>query len=768
MKKAVGSYLSGLRSQEKYTQIKDVELPTLLEETGISHVDDERGPSSSVLSYHALPTDLRMAALSTKAHVQSEKGILVGKASSSSSYNSLYEGGKGGYKRNFFVAVTLLVTLCLGLLSMGPSKTIDPDLESDPLLDSDASLALMKVAHDVFKNQYTIIDSSGINQQDNKDKSGKILVEGKYTLNVNNNGWHHLSLTVPPFSKEMVSSSSSTINSYIKSMEAMGLLEGFATCEQIQQYYVNFYSGLLDGGVPKPETVQVLLDNHDWMDYQATKNYKHSDYWLQVKGVLSQLKGLLEGVRRGCPAAQTIDDDTDDEAHKDHIHLHDLKKRPSLIHLLMLNANGDLYQIAAKYDQQTAPPSTDDDDDITDGSVTAETVAVAGAKEKRMMDSLLFNRRTGHKKAADFGSLHRRRGIDPSGGGSRETGVDHCSVIIKLLADRSDVLFGHNTWDDFQCLSPRIFKHYSHPLISDGKYLGKQFEMHFSSSPGFLTSIDDYFHVYGHAKLVVTETTNDLYNVDLLKLVVPESMLSWTRSRIANTMAKNGSDWATVFSIQHSGTYDNQWMVLDMDKFKPGNDPLGGFLTVVEEVPGYTHAEDMTAHLISHEYWASYNAPFFPDISDMIGSTALCEQNANFCYDSDPRARIFRERQSAVKDIDSLKLLMGYNRFQTDPIAMNDSCNAIACRQDLEPGAAGEWKYPFGATDAKCSSYTNAVKSPPKIFARLGPTHDDQAPFCWSPFDNGHKNVRNKVFVHEGHPECFPFEWEVFGAGGSV
>ena len=61
----------------------------------------------------------------------------------------------------------------------------------------------------------------------------------------------------------------------------------------------------------------------------------------------------------GCPGIDSVP-----PINRDEIHLSNLHRYPSLIHLLLLNGDGDLYQIAAKFDQPEAPPSTADDDDV--------------------------------------------------------------------------------------------------------------------------------------------------------------------------------------------------------------------------------------------------------------------------------------------------------------------------------------------------------------------------------------------------------------------
>lgn len=72
-------------------------------------------------------------------------------------------------------------------------------------------------------------------------------------------------------------------------------------------------------------------------------------------------------------------------------------------------------------------------------------------------------------------------------------------------------------------------------------------------------------------------------------------------------------DWAEYLKIKNSGTYNNQYMVVDLGRFKRGVEAQAGLLWVVEQAPGLVVAADMTS-VLSMGYWPSFNVPFFPEV----------------------------------------------------------------------------------------------------------------------------------------------------------
>ena len=54
---------------------------------------------------------------------------------------------------------------------------------------------------------------------------------------------------------------------------------------------------------------------------------------------------------------------------------------------------------------------------------------------------------------------------------------------------------------------------------------------------------------------------------------------------MANRLASTAGEWSNLFVMYNSGTYNNQWMVVDYNKFTPGQELEQGLLYVVEQIP---------------------------------------------------------------------------------------------------------------------------------------------------------------------------------------
>ncbi|XP_053443374.1 putative phospholipase B-like 2 [Nycticebus coucang] len=342
-------------------------------------------------------------------------------------------------------------------------------------------------------------------------------------------------------------------------------------------------------------------------------------------------------------------------------------------------------------------------------------------------------------------------------------GSGSCSALIKLLPGQRDLLVAHNTWNNYQQML-RIIKKYwfqfregpheDNPLVPGNKVV-------FSSYPGTIFSCDD-FYILGSG-LVTLETTIGNKNPVLWKYVQPRGcVLEWVRNVVANHLALDGATWADVFKRFNSGTYNNQWMIVDYKAFIPGGPSPGSkVLTILEQIPGLVVVADKTLELYQKTYWASYNIPSFETVFNASGLQALVAQYGDwFSYDGSPRAQIFRRNQSLVHDVDSMIQLMRYNDFLHDPLSLCQACdpqpngeNAISARSDLNPANGS---YPFsalsqrshGGIDVKVTSMSLAKAL--SLLAVSGPTWDQVPPFQWStsPFSSQ---------LHMGQPDLWKF-----------
>ncbi|XP_062335377.1 phospholipase B-like 1 [Osmerus eperlanus] len=316
-------------------------------------------------------------------------------------------------------------------------------------------------------------------------------------------------------------------------------------------------------------------------------------------------------------------------------------------------------------------------------------------------------------------------------------GMGHCSALIKMLPGFENLLFAHSSWYTYAA-TMRIYKHWDFRVSEPHTATGK---LSFSSYPGFLVSLDD-FYLLGNG-LMMTQTTNNVFNSSLFSQITPHSLLAWQRVRLAHALANTGEQWAKTFASYNSGTYNNQYMVLDRSRVKLGHSLEDGALTVVEQIPGLVEYSDQTQAL-RRGYWPSYNIPFHSRIYALSGYGKMWDEYGDdFSYDLCPRAKIFRRDQAGVKDLDSLKYIMRYNDYKNDPYSKGDPCKSICCRNDLKQTHPS----PGGCYDTKVTDYHMAEQF--QAEAVNGPTtQHGLPPFSWDGFNST---------AHQGLPLVYNF-----------
>ena len=278
---------------------------------------------------------------------------------------------------------------------------------------------------------------------------------------------------------------------------------------------------------------------------------------------------------------------------------------------------------------------------------------------------------------------------------------NHCSAIFKLKYDLSDIFFGHNSWYYFNMMT-RIFKEYNFNFNHDSV---KTHNIMFSSYPGCIASNDDFY--FTSKGLAVIETTNSNYNQSSYDLISEESLLCWQRVQLSNRMSESAKEWTEIFSQYNSGTYNNQYIILDTKNIEFGNYTKikENVLMIVEQLPGFLEVNDVSDHL-KFGYWPSYNVPYgkmvsnYSNITNTINSKPEREMKLYNEYNSCSRANIMRRDQSKINDIESMKNFMQYNDYINDPFSNGNPGESIASRYDLREAR----KICYGAFDTKLGS----------------------------------------------------------------
>ena len=330
----------------------------------------------------------------------------------------------------------------------------------------------------------------------------------------------------------------------------------------------------------------------------------------------------------------------------------------------------------------------------------------------------------------------------------------HCSSLVKIANDLNDIWIGHNTWTTYGSMI-RTFKEYR--FVSN-KQNEKSKVVVFSSYPGSLSSIDDFYYL--DSKLVVMETTNSNFNDTLYDLLKPETLLTWVRVMLANRLAGSGEEWIEIFKKENSGTYNNQFQVLDLNKVDTNKKMINdNAFMIIEQLPEYTESGDVTPYL-TKGYWPSYNIPYFKTIYEKSGYIETIENNPSlydsYDYSGSDRPKIFRREQTNVNSLEDFKKMLRYNNYQDDECSQKNAAWTIASRYDLNVNGVGR-QYCYGAIDVKFVSAKEIMEGKHIVHIISGPTNDQQPTFSWT---NTTCHISNpNRWYHEDVVDTWNFPW---------
>jgi len=334
----------------------------------------------------------------------------------------------------------------------------------------------------------------------------------------------------------------------------------------------------------------------------------------------------------------------------------------------------------------------------------------------------------------------------------------HCTGLIFMEKDYENVYVAHDSWHLYNTMN-RMLKDYT--INSKNKYAATT-RWTISSNAGLLLSMDDFWIM--NSGLVVTETTVNTFNTTLYDMYcTPDSVLSWLRVSAVNLIAKDGASWAKYFNTANSFTYNNQYMVIDTNKFVRGKKPEQGFLVSTEQVPGYFHVLDRTEELCQKRWVPGINTPFDEEIFNASGYLAKVQETQCGYWSYYECCRYLIMDRDVIKKIhsyDDFKTFMRYNDWQTDPLSNNDAAQSISSRYDLRPdscihqGTMTMCPNALGGIDAKATNMDLAKKL---VFDAISSPQYETQP-AWEFGTGRFKNVR-----YDGLPKVWKFPWIRYG-----
>ncbi|CAE7528575.1 plbC [Symbiodinium natans] len=504
-------------------------------------------------------------------------------------------------------------------------------------------------------------------------------------------------------------------------MYGAGIVEGFLTAERMSQFYSNFYPLLQ----PNEDSALAMMNIRNSFNQQiqhimhvcqlsaGTSEGEPADpYWKHVRYLFLQLWGLKDAYNLIAQEKGV--------------------RQIDMVDLLFINSHAELPELIQAFRPEAVAERS--------GAPSAESAPAA--LQNTPPGSLLEAQAT----QADASSVDTEWKL-------RLAKHGHCTALVRLAPANADLFVGHTTWSDYSKMT-RVYKYYRFDLplsFQSHELIG------FSSYPGCVSSTDDFYMMDNG--LAVMDTTLEVLNPKLYSRVMDDPkrprLPKFLHVMAVNRVAKTGTQWTSMLAEENTGTGNSQWIVVDYNRFTPGQPLQRNAIRILEQVPGMTHQADITSELTSRGYWGSFNRPFFEDIREMSGhKTAEESYGKLFSFEDSPRASLLHRFGAGVSKLGDMRTTMTRNDPKDAvPGFPAGPGHAIMARLDLD---AMVNNIPNGGIDAKVTSACLIKRM--ACQAMSGPSHGGYPAFRWTSQASG---TSPSVELFQGWPHLgLPDVWD--------
>lgn len=516
---------------------------------------------------------------------------------------------------------------------------------------------------------------------------------------LNETGWMELHVSTPHeafFSNDV-------------KMYSAGLLEGLLSAERMSQFYSNFYPLLQ----PDEDSSRALLNIRNLFNLQV-QHVMHQcglsgglgeepkdPYWKQVRYLFLQMWGLKDAynVVAQEKGVSTID----------------------MVDMFFINSHAELGEMMQAY----SPEAT---------AARAGELAQGKKKVFLQMDLKEESQRKGENSIPVEVDRDEKLRLAKRG---------HCSALVRLAPSNGELLVGHTTW----------YYNFHLPLSFQSSHL-----IALSSYPGCVSSTDDFYML--DSGLTVMDTTLEVLNPRVYDRISEDPhrprLPRFLHVMAVNRVAKTGTQWTSMLSSESLGTGNSQWLVVDYNRFTPGQPLRDGALRLLEQLPGISHQADLTSELSAKGYWGSFNRPFFQDIRQMSGhEQAEARWGSFYSFEAAPRAEMLQRYGAGVGDLSGMRDAMTKNNPKDTVVGQpSGPGHAIMARLDLD---AMVNNIPNGGIDAKVTNSCLLKKM--KCQAISGPSHQMLPAFRWTSEVDGAQTELFQGWPHLGLPDVWDFDF---------